>query len=49
MSPLVRVSLSAQDWYPRPYLTQSVLPVGLQKSIPAQIRQLILYIGNSKG
>ena len=33
----------------RPYLTESVYQVVLQKSIPAQIRQLILYISNSKG
>ena len=30
-------------------LTQSVYQVVLQTSIPAQIRQLILYVGNSKG
>ena len=34
---------------PIPYLTQSVFQVVLQKSIPTQIRQLILYIRNSKG
>jgi len=31
------------------YLIQSVSKVVLQKSIPTQIRQLILYISNSKG
>ena len=31
------------------YLTQSVLKVVLQKAIPTQICQLILYISNSKG
>jgi hypothetical protein len=30
------------------YLTQSVYSVVLQKSTPAQIRQLILYISKSK-
>ena len=33
----------------RAYLTQSVLKVVLQKSIPTQIRQLILDISNYKG
>jgi len=33
----------------RLYLTQSVFKVVLQKSIPPQIRQLILYVRNSKG
>ena len=32
-----------------PYLTQSVFKVVLQKSIPTQIRQRILYISNSQG
>jgi len=31
------------------YLTESVYKVVLQKSIPAQIRQLILHICNNKG
>jgi len=31
------------------YLSESVYKVVLQKSIPAQIRQLILYISNNKG
>ena len=31
------------------YLTQSDLIVVLQKSIPTQIRQLILYISDSQG
>ena len=31
------------------YLTESVFEVVLQKSIPTQISQLILYISNSKG
>ena len=31
------------------YLTQSVFEVVLQKSILTQIRQLILYMSNSKG
>ena len=31
------------------YLTQCVFKVGLQKSIPTQIRQLILYISDIKG
>jgi len=31
------------------YLTQSVFEVVLQKSIPTQICQLILYISKSKG
>ena len=30
------------------YLTESVYTLGLQKSIPAQICQLILYIGYDK-
>jgi len=30
------------------YLTQSVFNVVLQKSTPPQIRQLILYVSNSK-
>ena len=30
------------------YHTESVYKVVLQKSIPAQIRQLILYISNSR-
>ena len=38
---------------PRPgllaYLTESVYKVCLQKSIPAQIRQLFLYMSNKKG
>jgi hypothetical protein len=33
----------------RVYLTQSVFTVALQKSIPTQIRQLILRISNSNG
>ena len=31
------------------YLTQSVFTVVLQKSIPTQIRQLVLYMSNSEG
>ena len=31
------------------YLPQNVFKVVSQKSIPTQIRQLVLYIGNSKG
>ena len=31
------------------YLTASVYKVVLQKSIPTQVRQLILYISNNKG
>ena len=31
------------------YLTESVYKVGLQKSIPAHIRQLILDVSNNKG
>jgi len=31
------------------YLTESVYQVVLQNSIPTQIRQLIIYIRNSKG
>ena len=31
------------------YLTESVYNVVLQKSIPAQIRQLFLYISNDRG
>jgi len=31
------------------YLTESVYKVVWQKSIPARIRQLILYISNDKG
>ena len=34
---------------PHSYLAQSVLKVVSQKSIPTQIRQIILYIRNSKG
>ena len=33
---------------PHAYLTESVFKVVLQKSIPTQIRQLILCIGNSE-
>ena len=33
----------------QPYITQSVLKVVLQKSIPTQNRQLIFNISNSKG
>ena len=41
-----RASPGAGDrgWVPPDYLTESVDTVVLQKSIPAQIRQLILYI-----
>ena len=31
------------------YLTESVFKIVLQKSIPAQIRQLVLHIGNNQG
>ena len=31
------------------YLTQSVLRVVLQRSVPTQIHQLIFYVGNGKG
>ena len=34
---------------PRLYLTESVYKVVFQKSIPAQIRQLIVYVSNNKG
>ena len=34
---------------PQVYLTETVYKVVLQKSIPAQTRQLILDISNSKG
>ena len=34
---------------PNAHLTRSVFKVVLQKSIPTQIRQLDLYIRNSKG
>ena len=34
---------------PQPYLTESVFKIVLQKSTPAQIRQLILYISNNNG
>ena len=30
------------------YLTESVCTVVLQKAIPAQIRQLILYVNNNE-
>ena len=40
-------TLSCAVW--RGYLTQSVLKVVLQQSIPKQIRQLIPDISNSKG
>ena len=33
----------------RPYLTQSVYTVVLQESIPAQIRQLNLYVSDNEG
>jgi len=33
----------------RSYLTVSVYKVVLQKSFPAKIRQLLLYISNNKG
>ena len=36
------------DWL-RTYLTESVYEVVLQTSIPAQIRQFILYISNNQG
>ena len=35
--------------YLRAYLTESVHEVVLQKAIPAQIRQPILYISNIEG
>jgi len=41
--------VQARQLWRRPYLTPSVFKVVLQKSIPTQIRQLILYISNSKG
>ena len=31
------------------YLTESVYKIVVQKSIPAQIRQLTLYMSNNKG
>ena len=34
---------------PEAHLTESVHKVALQKSIPAQIRQPILYISNNQG
>ena len=34
---------------PRSYLTETVYKVVLRKSIPAQIRQFILYISHDKG
>ena len=37
-----------RGWVPPDYLTESVDTVVLQKSIPAQIRQLILYITTVK-
>ena len=33
----------------RSYLTQSVCQVVLQKSLPAQIRRLIVYVNDNKG
>ena len=41
--------LKSGQRFPQSYLTQSVLEVLLQKSIPTQIRQLILSISNGKG
>ena len=32
-----------------PYLTESVYKVVFKKSIPAQIRELIIYVSNNKG
>ena len=39
-----RVPLNEQ-----PYLTESVHTVVLQKSFPAQIRQIVLYMSNNEG
>ena len=36
------------SYVPQVYLTESVYQVVLQKWIPTQIRQLVLYIGNRK-
>ena len=49
--PLLPDALTDRPTDPRHrlYLTQSVSKVVLQKSIPIQIRQLDLYICNSKG
>ena len=42
-----QVQPSRVGWHS--YITQSVFNVGWQKSIPIQIRQIILYVSNSKG
>ena len=42
------VAVSLQTTRFRAYLPESVFTVGLQESIPAQIRQLILDISNNK-
>ena len=50
--PSVKVSgaeLGASGRTSRFHITQSALEAVLKKSIPTQIRQLILYISNSKG
>ena len=44
------INLSTLLVPPQPsYLTESVYKVVLQMSIPAQIRQRVLYISNDKG
>jgi len=44
-----RTWTKTEEMQARPYLTQIGFKVVLQKSIPTQIRQLILYISNGKG
>ena len=47
--PFVRKTYMHVAGFVRTYLTHSVFNVVLQKSISAQIRQLILYISNIEG
>ena len=46
--PVLRLAL-AKVGDQQPCLTKSVYEVVLQKSIPAQIRQIVLYFSNNKG
>jgi len=43
------VMMVARDHFTRTYLTERVFGIVLPKAIPAQIRQLILYISNHRG
>jgi hypothetical protein len=44
-----KLLLPLHHWLPPSYLTENVYQVVLQKSFPAQIRQLILYISYDEG